>query len=128
MVNVCVHCTGADGLVVSPALAARKPNILVIWVNDVGVHEISAYNQGIMCYKTPNIDRIEERSCWPDRYRLYPDGMVEHDVHVGVLLKKLDNLGIADNTIVIYSTDNGAEKLTYPDGGTTPIHEEKGTT
>ena len=59
---------------------------------------------------------------------LYPDGMVEHDDHVGMLLDKLDNLGIADNTIVIYSTDNGAEKVTWPDGGITPFHGEKGTT
>ena len=59
---------------------------------------------------------------------LYPDGMVEHDATVGQVLKKLDDLGIADNTIVIYSTDNGAEKLTWPDGGTTPFYGEKGTT
>ncbi len=59
---------------------------------------------------------------------LYPDGMVEHDDHVGVLLKKLDDLKIADNTIVIYSTDNGAEKFTWPDGGTSPFHGEKGST
>jgi arylsulfatase len=59
---------------------------------------------------------------------LYPDGMVEHDGHVGQLLKKLDDLGIAKNTIVIYSTDNGAEKFTWPDGGSTPFHGEKGTT
>jgi arylsulfatase len=59
---------------------------------------------------------------------LYPDGMVEHDETVGKVLKKIDDLGIADNTIVIYSTDNGAEKLTWPDGGTTPFFGEKGTT
>ena len=59
---------------------------------------------------------------------LYPDGMVEHDDHVGALLDRLDELGIADNTIVIYSTDNGAETVTWPDGGTTPFHGEKGTT
>lgn len=59
---------------------------------------------------------------------LYPDGMVEHDKQVGQLLKKLDDLGIADNTIVIYSTDNGAETISWPDGGTTPFHGEKGTT
>jgi arylsulfatase len=59
---------------------------------------------------------------------LYPDGMVEHDGHVGQLLKKLDDLGIADNTIVMYSTDNGAELVSWPDGGTTPFHGEKGTT
>ncbi len=59
---------------------------------------------------------------------LYPDGMVEHDDMVGELLKKLDEMGIANNTIVMYSTDNGAEKVTWPDGGTTPFHGEKGTT
>ncbi len=56
-----------------------------------------------------------------------PDGMVEHDGHVGQLLKKLDDLGIADNTIVMYSTDNGAETASWPDGGITPFHGEKGT-
>jgi arylsulfatase A-like enzyme len=58
---------------------------------------------------------------------VYPDGMVEHDGHVGQLLKKLDELGIADNTIVMYSTDNGAETFTWPDGGTTPFRGEKAT-
>jgi len=53
--------------------------------------------------------------------------MVEHDGHVGQLLDKLDQLGIADNTIVIYSTDNGAETFTWPDGGTTPFAGEKNT-
>ena len=47
---------------------------------------------------------------------------------VGELLKQLDDLGIADNTIVIYSTDNGAEAFSWPDGGTTPFHGEKNST
>jgi arylsulfatase A-like enzyme len=59
---------------------------------------------------------------------LYADGMAQHDHDVGVLLDKLDELGIADNTIVVYSTDNGAEKFTWPDGGTIPFRGEKGTT
>jgi Sulfatase len=58
---------------------------------------------------------------------LYPDGMVEHDGHVGKLLDKLDELGIAENTIVMYSTDNGAECLSWPDGGWTPFRGEKDT-
>jgi arylsulfatase len=58
---------------------------------------------------------------------VYPDGMVEHDGHVGRLLDKLDQLGIADNTIVMYSTDNGAEVMSWPDGGTTPFRGEKDT-
>jgi arylsulfatase len=59
---------------------------------------------------------------------LYPDGMVEHDDMVGGLLRQLDERGIADNTVVIYSTDNGAETVSWPDGGTTPFFGEKGTT
>jgi arylsulfatase len=55
------------------------------------------------------------------------DGMVEHDGHVGQLLKLLDELGLADNTIVMYSTDNGAEVMSWPDGGTTPFRGEKAT-
>jgi len=58
---------------------------------------------------------------------IYPDGMVEHDGHVGKLLDKLDALGIADNTLVMYSTDNGAEVMSWPDGGTTPFRGEKDT-
>ncbi len=58
---------------------------------------------------------------------LYPDGMVEHDGMVGQLLKKLDDLGIANDTIVVYTTDNGAETFSWPDGGTTPFRSEKNT-
>ena len=61
-------------------------------------------------------------------YGLYADGMMELDDGVGTLLDKLDALGIADNTIVIFCTDNGAEKFTWPDGGTIPFRGEKGTT
>jgi arylsulfatase len=59
---------------------------------------------------------------------LYPDGMVEHDDMVGLVLKQLDDLGIAGDTIVVYGTDNGAETGSWPDGGVTPFHGEKGTT
>ena len=55
----------------------------------------------------------------------YSDGMVEHDMHVGELLDLLDELGIADNTIVYYSTDNGPHYNTWPDAGTTPFRGEK---
>lgn len=55
------------------------------------------------------------------------DGMVEHDGMVGELLKQLDDLKIADNTIVVYSTDNGAMKNMWPDGGSSPFRNEKDT-
>ncbi|MGO4438426.1 arylsulfatase [Rhizobium sp. RAF56] len=58
---------------------------------------------------------------------VYSDGMVEHDGQIGQLLKKLDDLGIADNTIVVYTSDNGAEVMTWPDGGNTPFRGEKAT-
>ena len=58
---------------------------------------------------------------------IYPDGMVELDGYVGQLLDKLDQLGIADDTIVIFTTDNGAEVMSFPDGGQTPFRGEKAT-
>ena len=57
----------------------------------------------------------------------YNDGMIEHDAHVGKLLKALDDLGIADNTIVLYTTDNGPHQNSWPDAGTTPFRSEKNT-
>jgi arylsulfatase len=58
---------------------------------------------------------------------LYADGMVEHDGHVGQVLAKLKELGLDDNTIVMYSSDNGAEMCTWPDAGTTMFRGEKNT-
>ncbi|MEN8155365.1 MAG: arylsulfatase [Bacteroidota bacterium] len=57
----------------------------------------------------------------------YADGMVEHDMHVGKLLKLLDDLGIAENTIVQYGTDNGPHKNTWPDAAVNPFRGEKNT-
>jgi arylsulfatase len=57
----------------------------------------------------------------------YGDGMVEHDMHVGKLLDLLDELGIADNTIVQYGTDNGPHKNTWPDAASSPFRGEKNT-
>ena len=57
----------------------------------------------------------------------YSDGMVEHDMHIGQFLELLDELGIADNTIVHYSTDNGPHYNTWPDAASTPFRGEKNT-
>jgi arylsulfatase A-like enzyme len=57
----------------------------------------------------------------------YTAGMIEHDMHVGQLLNLLDELGIADNTIVHYSTDNGPHYNTWPDAAATPFFGEKNT-
>jgi arylsulfatase len=58
---------------------------------------------------------------------IYADGMVEHDGHIGEMLALVDSLGLANNTIVIWTTDNGAEVMSWPDGGTTPFKGEKNT-
>jgi arylsulfatase A-like enzyme len=55
----------------------------------------------------------------------YHDAMIEHDKHVGALLDKLDELGVAEDTIVLYGTDNGVHMNTWPDGGMTPFRNEK---
>jgi arylsulfatase len=93
------------------AVKANKPFFL--WHNSTRMH----------CWT-----RLKAASEGKTGIGLYPDGMVEHDGQVGQLLKKLDDLGIADNTIVMYSTDNGAETVSWPDGGITPFHGEKGST
>jgi arylsulfatase A-like enzyme len=67
---------------------------------------------------------------WQDKsgFGLYADGMMELDWEVGEILKKIDDLGIADNTIVMFTSDNGAEIFTWPDGGNHPFRGEKGVT
>jgi arylsulfatase A-like enzyme len=69
-------------------------------------------------------------SKWKDKsgYGLYADAMMELDWEVGELLKKLDEVAIADNTIVLFTSDNGAEISSWPDGGNSPFRGEKGTT
>ncbi len=61
-------------------------------------------------------------------YGLYADGMAELDSYVGEILDTLDETGQRDNTIIIFTTDNGAEKMSWPDGGNTPFKGEKGLT
>jgi arylsulfatase A-like enzyme len=88
----------------------RKPFFL--WWNSTRMHVFT---------------HLKRRSQGKTGLGIYPDGMVEHDAHVGQFLDKLDDLGIAENTIVMYSTDNGAEVMSWPDGGTTPFRGEKDT-
>ncbi len=61
-------------------------------------------------------------------FELYADGMNELDWEVGEILKKFNDLGVADNTIIVFTSDNGAEIFTWPDGGNHPFRGEKGTT
>jgi len=71
--------------------------------------------------------RAEHRGRYTHGDSEYIDGMIEHDETVGTLLKALDDLGIAENTIVVYSSDNGPHMNTWPDGAMTPFRSEKNT-
>ena len=89
---------------------AKKPFFL--WYNSTAMHfrtHLAAKNRG----KSGQDD--------------YSDRMVTHDEQIGQMLNKLDELGIADNTIVMYSTDNGPENDTWPDGANTPFRGQKDT-
>ena len=71
--------------------------------------------------------RPEHRGRYKHGDSEYIDGMIEHDETVGSLLKALDDMGIANDTIVVYSTDNGPHMNTWPDGAMTPFRSEKNT-
>ncbi len=96
---------------IAKAVQEKKP--FFVWFNTTRIHVWT---------------HLKKESMGVTGIGLYPDGMVEHDAMVGDLLKKLDTLEIADTTIVVYGTDNGAETASWPDGGITPFHGEKGTT
>jgi arylsulfatase A-like enzyme len=70
----------------------------------------------------PKPESVGQAGRWQSPYH---DTMIDHDKVVGALLDKLDELGIAENTIVVYSTDNGPHMNTWPDGGMTPFRSEK---
>ncbi len=72
----------------------------------------------------PKPESVGQAGRWQSPYH---DTMVDHDKVVGAMLDKLDELGIAENTIVVYSTDNGPHMNTWPDGGMTPFRSEKDT-
>jgi arylsulfatase len=90
-----------------------------VWFNTTAIH-IWSHPTNKYVQKAVDEGRAEE-----DVVRAK---MLEHDAQVGMLLKKLEELGVADNTIVLYSTDNGFELMMWPDGGYAPFRGEKGTT
>jgi arylsulfatase A-like enzyme len=92
------------------SVSAKKPFFL--WHNTTRMH---------------NWTHLRETYANKTGLGLYPDGMMELDHVVGEILKKLDELGVADNTIVVFSSDNGAQKMTWPDGGQSPFRGEKAT-
>jgi arylsulfatase A-like enzyme len=81
------------------------------------------YNTTAMHFRTHTAKKHEGKS----GQGFYNDAMVAHDENIGRMLDKLDELGIADNTIVMYSTDNGPHYNTWPDAGITPFRSEKNT-
>jgi arylsulfatase A-like enzyme len=81
------------------------------------------YNSTAMHFRTHLAEKNRGKSGQDD----YSDRMVVHDEQIGQILDKLDELGIADNTIVMYSTDNGPENDTWPDGAKTPFRSQKDT-
>ena len=93
------------------SVKAKKPFFL--WFNSTRMH--------VWTHLSPK---------WANKsgYGLFADGMMELDSLVGTLLKKLDDLGVANNTIVVFTSDNGAEAFSWPDGGMVPFRGEKGTT
>jgi len=92
--------------------AAETP--FFIWFNTTHMH----------LRTRPKPESVGQAGRWQSPYH---DTMIDHDKVVGVLLDKLDELGIAENTIVLYSTDNGPHMNTWPDGGMTPFRSEKNT-
>jgi arylsulfatase len=95
----------------------RQKNVgkpFFIWVNTTHMH--------FRTHTKPQ--SIGQAGRWQSPYH---DTMVDHDKNVGTILKALDDLGIADNTFVMYSTDNGPHMNTWPDGAMTPFRNEKNT-
>ncbi len=95
---------------IDKAHEAKKP--FFVWYNTTAMH-----------FRTHCAKKHEGKS----GQGFYNDVMVAHDENIGRMLKKLDDLGIADDTIVVYSTDNGVHYNTWPDGGITPFRSEKNT-
>jgi arylsulfatase len=93
-------------------VAADTP--FFVWMNTTHMH--------LRTHTKP--ESVGQAGVWQSPYH---DTMIDHDRHVGKLLDLVDELGIAEDTIVIYSTDNGPHANTWPDGATTPFRSEKNT-
>jgi arylsulfatase len=98
--------------------AQTEKNPFFIWFATTRMHTFTRVPQKYQ-------EKAREFTSYND---LYGAGMIQHDEHVGMILDRLEAMGVADNTIVIYSTDNGVEHSTFPHGGTTPFRSEKMST
>ncbi|WP_249673513.1 arylsulfatase [Pseudomonas abieticivorans] len=102
--------TGAAQEFMKKQVAADKP--FFVWMNTTRMHVFTHVR-----------DSMKGQSGMPGNE--YADGMLEHDGDVGKLLQTIDDLKIADNTIVVYTTDNGPNQFSWPDAATTPFRSEK---
>jgi arylsulfatase len=97
--------------------AVKDDKPFFVWWSGTRMHFRTHVSDEYMAKCTKMYPRADEYTC----------GMLEHDAHIGLFLKQLDDLGIADNTIVFYSTDNGPHYNTWPDAASTPFRGEKNT-
>ncbi len=100
---------------IDKAVKDKKP--FFVWWSGTRMHFRTHVSDATMAKVKEQYPRADE----------YTAGMLEHDMHIGLFLKQLDDLGIADNTIVFYSTDNGPHMNTWPDAAMTPFRGEKNT-
>ena len=111
METIDVEVTGKALKFIDKAVNENKP--FFVWYNTTRMH--------IFTHLKPASQGVTGQG-------IYADGMAEHDAMVGQMLDKLEELGITENTIVLYTTDNGAELMSWPDGGMLPFRGEKNTT
>ena len=99
------------------AKAVKEDKPFFVWWSGTRMHFRTHVSDAKMAQCRKQYPRADEYTC----------GMLEHDAHIGQFLKQLDDLKIADNTIVFYSTDNGPHYNTWPDAASTPFRGEKNT-
>jgi arylsulfatase A-like enzyme len=96
--------------------AKRDGKPFFVWLNPTRMHIVTHLSEKYHKMRTPE-----------NGWSVYEAGMAQLDDIVGAVMKKLDDDGLAENTIVVFTTDNGAENFTWPDGGQTPFAGAKGT-
>jgi arylsulfatase len=99
---------------IDKAKSSNKP--LFLWLNPTRMHVVTHLSEKYEKLRTPE-----------NGWSVYEAGMVQLDDIVGTVMKRLKDLGMDNNTLVVFTTDNGAECFTWPDGGQTPFAGEKGT-
>jgi len=99
---------------VDKAVSDKKPFFL--WLNPTRMH--------IVTHLSPKYEAMRNSK---NGWSIHEAGMAQLDDDIGIVMKKLKDLGVDDNTIVVFTTDNGTELFTWPDGGQTPFAQSKGT-